>query len=104
MAPNPNKRGGRSNDVTARRNSADLHRDTGVYALHALDDDERARFERHLHHCRPCGEEVASFQRTISRLSIDVRLSAPPGIRTQLERVTTVRTRKLFRWVQSNGS
>jgi anti-sigma-K factor RskA len=39
----------------------DLHALSGAYALDALDDDERARFEAHLADCAGCREEVASL-------------------------------------------
>ncbi|MYS39774.1 anti-sigma factor, partial [Streptomyces sp. SID5998] len=41
--------------------TTDLHALTGAYALHALPDDERAAFERHLTGCSSCAREVAEF-------------------------------------------
>lgn len=47
----------------------DLHTLTGVYALDALDSDERARFEEHLSGCAACRAEVVELQETASRLA-----------------------------------
>ena len=45
-----------------------IHTLSGAYALDALDDLERARFESHLDVCDACAEEVASFQATSALL------------------------------------
>lgn len=45
-----------------------IHTLAGAYALDALDDLERARFEAHLDDCDSCTEEVASFQDTTAML------------------------------------
>ena len=39
---------------------SDLHKLTGAYAVDALDELERARFEQHLTECDDCRAEVAS--------------------------------------------
>jgi len=39
----------------------DLHDLTAGYALDALDDDERARYEEHLASCESCREELQGF-------------------------------------------
>lgn len=46
----------------------DLHTLTGAYALNALPDDERVRFEAHLEGCRPCLDEVTELQAATARL------------------------------------
>ena len=38
--------------------SDDIHALSGAYAVDALDDVERARFERHLANCEACRAEV----------------------------------------------
>lgn len=45
-----------------------IHTLAGAYALDALDDLERVRFERHLDACDTCSEEVASFHDTAALL------------------------------------
>ena len=45
-----------------------IHTLSGAYALDALDDLERVRFEAHMETCYSCAEEVASFQATSALL------------------------------------
>nr|BFD88532.1 anti-sigma factor [Streptomyces sp. Xyl84] len=71
---------------------AELHTLTGAYALHALGDDERAAFERHLRHCAPCTSEVAEFTATAARLGLAAADAPRPALRDQvLRRVAEVR-------------
>ncbi|HEY9395441.1 MAG TPA: zf-HC2 domain-containing protein, partial [Nocardioides sp.] len=42
----------------------DIHALSGAYAVDALDDIERARFEEHLAVCADCRDEVASLRDT----------------------------------------
>lgn len=55
----------------------DLHALSGAYAVDALDDAERTRFEEHLRHCADCRNEVAELQETAAVLGLD-RATAPP--------------------------
>ena len=48
---------------------ADIHALSGAYAVDAVDDIERAEFERHLATCADCREEVAGFRSTAIQLS-----------------------------------
>ncbi|MFF1276093.1 anti-sigma factor domain-containing protein [Streptomyces marokkonensis] len=72
--------------------TADLHRLTGAYALHALPEEERDAFERHLSACEPCAQETAELSATAARLGLATVVSPPPAMRERvLRRVTTVR-------------
>lgn len=72
--------------------TADLHTMTGAYALHALCDDEREAFERHLAKCEPCRQEVAELSATAARLGLAASVTARPELRDRvLRRVATVR-------------
>ncbi|MFD3376747.1 MULTISPECIES: anti-sigma factor [unclassified Streptomyces] len=72
--------------------SADLHTLTGAYALHALSEEEREEFRRHLAACDPCAEETAELAATAARLGLAVSLTPRPALRGQvLRRITTVR-------------
>ncbi|MEU8298733.1 anti-sigma factor [Micromonospora sp. NPDC048909] len=51
--------------------SADIHTLAGAYALDAVDDLERAAFERHLAGCGTCRQEVAELRETAARLADD---------------------------------
>ncbi|MBO7939251.1 anti-sigma factor [Streptomyces antibioticus] len=72
--------------------TADLHTLAGAYAVHALDGQERAAFERHLVGCDACEQEVAEFTATAGRLALASTVRARPVMREQvLQRITTVR-------------
>ncbi len=72
--------------------SDDLHALTGAYAVDAVDDVERARFERHLETCADCRSEVASLQAAASELSHLADLMPPPELRARvLQDIAAVR-------------
>ncbi|WP_328306740.1 anti-sigma factor [Streptomyces sp. NBC_00442] len=71
---------------------ADLHTLTGAYALHALLDDERTDFERHLAQCEPCTQEVRELAATAGRLGLAMTTTPPPTLKADvLRRISTVR-------------
>lgn len=51
----------------------------GAYALHAVDDDEKAAVEAHLESCTPCRREVAEHQEVAAFLASGW-LPAPEGL------------------------
>jgi anti-sigma-K factor RskA len=55
----------------------DIHTLAGAYALNAIDDLERARFDRHLAECPSCAAEVAELTETMAALS-DATAEPPP--------------------------
>jgi anti-sigma-K factor RskA len=57
----------------------DLHDLTPAYALDALDENERADYERHLATCAQCREELATMQDTAAALAYAVESPAPPA-------------------------
>lgn len=70
----------------------DLHQLSGPYALDALDDLERQRFEQHLAACESCRVEVASFLATLTEVAVASEETPPPGMRDAvLARVDTTR-------------
>ncbi|MEV3930785.1 MULTISPECIES: anti-sigma factor domain-containing protein [unclassified Streptomyces] len=72
--------------------TAELHTLTGAYALHALPEDERLSFERHLGACEACTQEVRELSATAARLGLAVSASPPPALRERVLRdITTVR-------------
>ncbi len=72
--------------------SADIHALSGAYALDAVDDIERAEFERHLTTCADCREEVAGFRSTAVQLSTLMNTTPPERLREQVLRdISTVR-------------
>lgn len=60
---------------------SDIHKLTGAYVLDAVDDLERAAFERHLAECEDCRTEVASLRETTALLAESVAVSPPPSLR-----------------------
>jgi anti-sigma-K factor RskA len=72
----------------------DLHALAGVYALDALDDAERDRFERHLRRCQACQNEVRGFAATAAALGRAAAAEPPAGLKERVLAATTV-TRQL---------
>lgn len=72
--------------------TADIHSLSGAYAVDALDDAERADFERHLEACAECRAEVASLRETAAELSALTQTAPPPSLRSAvLAEARTVR-------------
>jgi anti-sigma-K factor RskA len=72
--------------------TADIHGLSGAYSVDALDDAERADFERHLAECPECRAEVASLRETAAGLSALTQTAPPPSMRDAvLAGVRTVR-------------
>ncbi|MEU9336459.1 anti-sigma factor [Streptomyces sp. NPDC048290] len=72
--------------------TTDLHALTGAYAVHALDAEERAAFERHLAECDACRQETAEFTATAGRLAQASMVRTRPVMREEvMQRITTVR-------------
>ncbi|WP_107774053.1 anti-sigma factor [Nocardioides sediminis] len=59
----------------------DIHHLTGAYALDAVDDLERARFEQHLAECEDCRAEVASLREAAVLLAETSAVAPPPSLR-----------------------
>jgi hypothetical protein len=71
---------------------SDIHALSGAYAVDAVDDLERASFERHLATCADCQAEVASVREATAALADDVQAAPPPELREQvLDAITRVR-------------
>ena len=72
----------------------DLHALAGAYALNAVDDAERARFERHLRGCRPCAEEVRGLAAAVTAMGMAAASEPPPGMKDRVMAAAAV-TRQL---------
>ena len=71
---------------------SDIHALSGAYAIDALDDVERARFERHLAGCTDCRAEVESLQETAALLPETALAEPPASLRARvLDDIDTVR-------------
>ena len=72
--------------------NAEVHTLTGAYAVHALDEFDRRRFEAHLAECPDCAQEVEELRATAARLGAAVSEAPPDHLRRQvLARITTTR-------------
>ena len=60
---------------------SDVHKLTGAYAMDALDDLERARFEQHLAQCEDCRAEVAELRETAALLAETTAVTPPASLR-----------------------
>ncbi|MCB0918513.1 MAG: anti-sigma factor [Actinobacteria bacterium] len=63
-------------------NNENIHDLAASYALDALDDLERASFERHLSECDRCREEVAGFSETAAAIASGESRVPPPELRS----------------------
>jgi anti-sigma factor RsiW len=71
---------------------SDIHALSGAYAVDALDDIERAQFERHLAGCEACRNEVDSLREAAAMLPETTSVSPPPALRDRvLADIATVR-------------
>ncbi len=73
---------------------SDIHALSGAYAVHALDEIERAHFERHLAACAECQGEVTSLREAAGTLPDLVANEGVPSARLRasvLARIDTVR-------------
>jgi len=62
-------------------NQSEIHLLAGPYALDALEDLERARFDRHLVTCEACQLETKELQATVARLAEAEAATAPAALR-----------------------
>ena len=72
--------------------NTDIHALSGAYAVDALDDIERAQFERHLAVCGECQAEVASLREAGGLLAETTSTAPPASLRDRiLADIETVR-------------
>jgi anti-sigma-K factor RskA len=64
----------------------DIHSLVGAYAVDAVDDAERARFEEHLATCAGCRDEVESLRGTAAHLAASTDTAPPASLKASLLR------------------
>ena len=74
--------------------STDIHTLVGAYALDAVDDIERAAFDRHVLECASCRAELDELRETACRLADTTWSVPPPRLRTEVL-AAVARTRQL---------
>lgn len=52
--------------------SPEMHTLAGAFAVNALSEHERARFQRHIEECESCAQEVRELRATAARLGAAV--------------------------------
>ena len=76
-----------------RLRRTDPHTLAGAYALDALGEADRARFERHLSGCPSCDQEARGLREATSRLA-DSLVTQPPGGMREAVMAAAARTRQ----------
>ncbi len=76
-----------------RLRRTDPHTLAGAYALDALGEADRARFERHLSGCPSCDQEARGLREATSRLA-DALATQPPGAMREQVMAAAARTRQ----------
>lgn len=72
--------------------SEDIHALSGAYAVDALDEIERAEFEKHLAVCSTCRAEVGELQEAAAMIAETVEVAPPTALRARvLDQISTVR-------------
>ena len=67
-----------------RSRRTDPHTLAGAYALDALGEADRARFERHLSGCPSCDQEARGLREATSRLADSLAVPPPDGMRERV--------------------
>jgi anti-sigma-K factor RskA len=77
-----------------RTREPEPHTLAGAYAMDALDDRHRSRFERHLARCQECTREVTGLREGAARLAT-AAAAYPPAVLKQRLLAETAQTRQL---------
>lgn len=64
--------------------SPDMHTLAGAFAVNALSEHERARFQRHLDECVSCTQEVRELRATAAKLGAAVAQDPPPELKARV--------------------
>jgi anti-sigma-K factor RskA len=71
---------GKRRTISAR----DAHTLAGAYAMDAISERDRARFERHLAGCQECTQEIASLREATARLGAATAVTPPAGLKERV--------------------
>lgn len=66
------------------RPEREAHTLAGPYAMDAISEPDRVRFERHLAGCEECGREVAGLREATARLAAATAASPPPAMKERV--------------------
>ncbi len=62
----------------------EAHTLAGAYAMDAISEPDRARFEAHLARCAECAQETASLREATARLAGATAVTPPPGLKERV--------------------
>jgi anti-sigma-K factor RskA len=62
----------------------ETHTLAGAYAMDAISERDRARFERHLAGCQECTQEIVSLREATARLGAASAVTPPPGLKERV--------------------
>ena len=71
---------GKRRSIPAR----DAHTLAGAYAMDAISEQDRDRFERHLAECEECTEEITSLHEATARLGTATAATPPAGLKDRV--------------------
>jgi anti-sigma-K factor RskA len=77
-----------------RRGQTELHTLAGAYALDAISDADRARFEQHLAYCEACATEIRGLREATARLGASAAVRPRAELKARALRAAA-RTRQL---------
>ena len=63
---------------------ADVHTLAGAYAMDAISEPDRARFERHLAGCAACAQEITSLREATARLATATAVPPPSSMKERV--------------------
>ena len=66
------------------------HTLAGAYAMDAISEPDRARFEAHLARCEECAQEIASLREATARLARATAVTPPPGLKERVMAATAI--------------
>ncbi len=66
------------------RPGRDAHTLAGAYAMDAISERDRARFERHLAGCQECTQEIAGLREATARLGAATAVTPPAGLKERV--------------------
>jgi anti-sigma-K factor RskA len=66
------------------RPGRDAHTLAGAYAMDAISERDRARFERHLAGCQECAQEISSLREATARLGSATAVTPPAGLKERV--------------------
>jgi anti-sigma-K factor RskA len=66
------------------RRGRDAHTLAGAYAMDAISERDRVRFERHLAGCQECTQEIASLREATARLGAATAVTPPAGLKERV--------------------